>query len=347
MAAPGRVASCPAREQRLPRRSRSASTSTRPRRCRRSVRASPTAVRRQRDRRLWLQGPNCFCADAPPFDHTGKACFDQLVNYQVNAGKTFLVAGSQAGFVTTANTLPPSGICDPNPTPDPRFSFRIPMNAADLHQRRPAASRRSTAASIPTLRRRASARRRDDTPDAGERRDLDAGARRSLSLHGWAGRRRSGRRGVGGRWRRRRRRDRTHVRALFQNSQLSFVLANVDRAPTLPVRHQLRRSRRVRRAGRPGSDHGRGLDAGANRPRPGRLAGAGDDREPRRPRTRRPTSSSSTSIGSDASRVGGRRAVSSCASIRSATRSTVGSTPTGYQPIFEDYNASGGLFPIQ
>ena len=26
--------------------------------------------------------------------------------------------------------------------------------------------------------------------------------------------------------------------------------------------------------------------------------------------------------------------------------STVG-TPTGYQPIFEDYNTSGGLFPIQ
>ena len=73
-------------------------------------------------------GPNCFCADAPPFDHTGKACFDQLVNYQVNAGKTFLVAGSQAGFVTTA-TLPANGICAANPTPDARFSFRIPMNA--------------------------------------------------------------------------------------------------------------------------------------------------------------------------------------------------------------------------
>jgi hypothetical protein len=26
---------------------------------------------------------------------------------------------------------------------------------------------------------------------------------------------------------------------------------------------------------------------------------------------------------------------------------TVGSAPTGHQPIFEDYNASGGLFPIQ
>ena len=26
---------------------------------------------------------------------------------------------------------------------------------------------------------------------------------------------------------------------------------------------------------------------------------------------------------------------------------TVGTAPTGYQPIFDDYNASGGLFPIQ
>ena len=65
-------------------------------------------------------GPNCFCADAPPFDHTGKACFDQLVNYQVNAGKTFLVAGSQAGFVTTA-PLPGSPAIRARPAlPTPR-----------------------------------------------------------------------------------------------------------------------------------------------------------------------------------------------------------------------------------
>ncbi len=50
------------------------------------------------------------------------------MNYQVIAGKTFLVSGSQAGFITTA-TLPTDGTCAPNPTPDVRFSFRIPMDA--------------------------------------------------------------------------------------------------------------------------------------------------------------------------------------------------------------------------
>ena len=71
---------------------------------------------------------------------------------------------------------------------------------------------------------------------------LDAVARRSLSLHRRADRRRSAHRPDGLARRRRGRRHgtdggaalapRTHVRALFQNSQMSFVLANVDRAPT-------------------------------------------------------------------------------------------------------------------
>ena len=102
------------------------------------------------------KGPNCFCADAPPFDHTGKACFDQLVNYQVNAGKTFLVAGSQAGFVTTA-PLPgspgnPGPTCAPNPTPDAAVQLPHPDERADAvcSNASPAAWRRSTAASTRT-----------------------------------------------------------------------------------------------------------------------------------------------------------------------------------------------------
>ena len=71
------------------------------------------------------KGPSCFCADAPPFDHTGKACFDQLVNYQVNAGKTFLVAGSQAGFVTTAAL--PGSPGNPGPTCLPQPHARRPV----------------------------------------------------------------------------------------------------------------------------------------------------------------------------------------------------------------------------
>ncbi len=72
----------------------------------------------------------CFCADAPPFTDAAKTqCFDQLTSYQVQVGNGFLVSGSQSGFQTTA-ALPSGGDqCAPNPTPDPRFTFRIPMNA--------------------------------------------------------------------------------------------------------------------------------------------------------------------------------------------------------------------------
>jgi len=71
---------------------------------------------------------HCFCADAPPIDRNGSRCFDQLVAYQVNVGNGFLVAGSQSGFITTASPLA-DGSCSLDPTPDPRFIFRIPMNA--------------------------------------------------------------------------------------------------------------------------------------------------------------------------------------------------------------------------
>ena len=79
---------------------------------------------------------HCFCADAPPLDTNGDAasalaartCFDQLVAYQVNIGNGFLVAGSQSGFITTAG-LRADGSCSLDPTPDSHFVFRIPMNA--------------------------------------------------------------------------------------------------------------------------------------------------------------------------------------------------------------------------
>jgi hypothetical protein len=71
---------------------------------------------------------HCFCADAPPLDPTATQCFDQLIAYQVNVGNGFLVSGSQSGLITTAPTLA-DGSCSLDPTPDPRFTFRIPMNA--------------------------------------------------------------------------------------------------------------------------------------------------------------------------------------------------------------------------
>ncbi|HZL21036.1 MAG TPA: hypothetical protein VFG23_25100 [Polyangia bacterium] len=71
---------------------------------------------------------HCFCADAPPLTTAGAGCFDQLVAYQVNVGNGYLVAGSQTGLITTASPNA-DGSCSLTPTPDPRFTFRIPMDA--------------------------------------------------------------------------------------------------------------------------------------------------------------------------------------------------------------------------
>ena len=300
-------------------------------------------------------GPSCFCADAPPFDHTGKACFDQLVNYQVNAGKTFLVAGSQAGFVTTA-ALPgspgnPGPTCLPNPTPDARFSFRIPMNApacsnppsnlATIDSRldpdafgdvtvmgnvatdantlvnfvlsTPSPANPClylggpTAGDAPT----------DPTMPNGGAADADGGASSSPS---------------------------THVRALFQNSQMSFVLANIDRAPS----SQFVTSFDV---------HG-GFGAQVVQDpitlevsMPARIVlGPVDSLAQVTTGTAAPPYEVPYFFVVDQHRLGREQG-------GGPTRGqllrinplgypvTIGSAPTGYQPIFEDYNASGGLFP--
>jgi hypothetical protein len=71
---------------------------------------------------------HCFCADAPPLTAAGAGCFDQLVAYQVGVGNGYLVEGSQSGLITTAAPNA-DGSCSLTPTPDPRFTFRIPMDA--------------------------------------------------------------------------------------------------------------------------------------------------------------------------------------------------------------------------
>jgi hypothetical protein len=301
------------------------------------------------------KGPSCFCADAPPFDHTGKACFDQLVNYQVNAGKSFLVAGSQSGFVNTA-PLPGSPgnkgpNCDANPPSDPRFSFRIPMSAptcpnatADLatidsrldpdaftgDEMKIVANGASKLVSFvlstpspdPCLYVGGPTAGDPTRPPAGV--DAGAGADGGVATD-----------------------QRTHVRALFQNSQMNFVLANVDRSPTSqfitsfdvhggfapqvvqdPITVEVSMPARIVVGP---ADSLAQVTTGTPTPpayevpylfvvdqhRLGREQGGG------------PTRGQLLRINPLGYAV------------------TVGSTPTGYQPIFEDYNASGGLFPIQ
>ncbi|HSY41484.1 MAG TPA: hypothetical protein VLA79_18225, partial [Polyangia bacterium] len=294
------------------------------------------------------KGPNCFCADAPPFDHTGKACFDQLVNYQVNAGKTFLVAGSQAGFVTTA-ALPGSPgnsgpTCLANPTPDARFSFRIPMkghacsnapsNLAMIDSRVDPDAYSGDATAMMTAATGASTLvnfvTSTPTPDpclyiggptAGDPviGSVDGGAAGTPPVH---------------------------VRALFQNSQMSFVLANIDRSPS----SQFITSFDV---------HGGFAAQVVQDPitlevsMPARIVvGPVDSLAQVTTGTGAPAFEAPYLFVVDQHRLGREQG-------GGPTRGqllrinplgypvTVGAAPTGYQPIFEDYNASGGLFPIQ
>jgi len=300
-------------------------------------------------------GPNCFCADAPPFDHTGKACFDQLVNYQVNAGKTFLVAGSQAGFVTTA-PLPGSPgnsgtTCAQNPTPDARFSFRIPMLGAPTCSNPPSKlatidsrvdpdafpGNAMVATDASTLVNFVVSTPTPDGPclylggpTAGDPLiDPTAPTDAGVGADGGAA-------NVPHR----------HVRALFQNSQLSFVLANIDRAPS----SQFVTSFDV---------HGGFATQVVQDPitlevsMPARIVlGPVDSLAQVTTGTAAPTYEVPYLFVVDQHRLGreqgGGPTRGQLLRINPLGYSvTVGSAPVGYQPIFEDYNASGGLFPIQ
>jgi len=297
------------------------------------------------------QGPNCFCADAPPFDGTGKACFDQLVNYQVNAGRTFLVAGSSSGLVTTA-TLPSSnGICSDNPTPDPRFSFRIPMNAlqcsnatshlAEIDSRVDPDSFPGVTNDTNTLVNFVTSKPAPADPclyiggpSAGETLIVPTSPDAGFGSDGGVG---DG--GVG-------LPPRTHVRALFENSQLSFVLANVDRAPTSQFFTTF-------------DVHGGFAPQVVQDPvtievsMPARIVlGPVDSLAQVTTGTGTPTYEVPYMFVVDQHRLGreqgGGPTRGQLLRINPLGYAvTVGSAPTGYQPIFEDYNASGGLFPIQ
>jgi hypothetical protein len=268
------------------------------------------------------------------------------VNYQVNAGKTFLVAGSQAGFVTTANQNGP--LCDSKPPSDPRFSFRIPIsgpsalacsnvpsNLATIDSRvdPDAFAGDTTATGSAVNDANTLVKFVTSTPAPSDPCLYIGGPTAADPLNGPGA--------DGGTI------SSTHVRALFQNSQLSFVLANVDRAPTSqfvtsfdvhggfgpqvvqdPITLEVSMPARivigpvdslaqVTSGTPPAPLYEAPYVFVVDQHRLGREQGGG------------PTRGQLLRINP------------------LGYASTVGSAPTGYQPIFEDYNASGGLFPIQ
>ncbi|HVZ87609.1 MAG TPA: hypothetical protein VHG72_11615 [Polyangia bacterium] len=299
---------------------------------------------------------NCFCADAPPFDDVGHACFDQLTNYQLSVGNSFLVAGSQTGIVTTAKLPPGNALCAADPTPDRRFSFRIPMDAPTCTNVDPA-----TLATI----RNADPRFDPDSFSGGDQTIVidnsnallkllttvpspsdpclyiggpaagdpltsgpvnpDAGAADAGADGGTAA-------------------QPTHVRALFRNAQISFALANLDHGPVLPFSQSF-------------DVHGGFVAQVIQDPvtievsMPGRIMLGPVDSLTQTTPGAVDTAEAPYLFVVDQRRLGleqgGGPTRGQLLRINPfGYTSTVGSF-TGYQPIFEDYTASGGLFPIQ
>jgi hypothetical protein len=75
-----------------------------------------------------LCGYESFCADGPPLEQN--ACFPQLTVYQVNVNAGFLVTGTQAGSFSAGRENPTTGLCEPDPNRDKRLVSRIPLRPA-------------------------------------------------------------------------------------------------------------------------------------------------------------------------------------------------------------------------
>ena len=279
----------------------------------------------------------CFCADAPPFTDGAKTtCFDQLTSYQVQVGSGFLVSGSQSGYQTTATLLPGDQQCSPNPAPDPRFTFRIPMNAPTCTNL-PADVSMIDSRIDPDAYDPASPLRQPAVDNANKLAQVATGKPAPDPCLYMGG-------PVQGDPLQPMGTPPQHVRALFRNGQIGFVLANLDRGPSGQFVTVF-------------DVHGGFVPQVVQDPvtlevsMPARIVlGPVDAMKQVAPFTDVTTEERYLFV-VDQRRLG--REQGGAATRGQLLRihplgytSTVGSA-TGLQPIFEDYNTSGGVFPIQ
>jgi hypothetical protein len=307
---------------------------------------------------------HCFCADGPPLDDVAGQCFDQLVAYQVSAGNGFLVSGSQTAFITTADLPPdPNTPCSLDPTGDPRFTFRIPMDAPVCTNTPAAPSDITTGSDVSVIDSRidpetvpmtgtyidpATMKPTAFNPQTRAVNDANTLIQIAetpptpdpcLYLGGPAGTESVA--------------DPTlippapapqHVRAVFRNSQISFVLANVDRQPTGQFQTgfdvhggfvaQVVQDPTTVEVSMPARiilgpvDAQTQLTAGTSTPYEVPYLFVVDQRRLGREQGGGPTRGQLLRI------------------HPLGYTSSVG-VATGYQPIFQDYTTSGGIFPIQ
>jgi hypothetical protein len=308
-----------------------------------------------------INGSQCFCADAPPLDADAQlgpdggsggsvdaagsgdadvsanagsvaGCFDQLTAYQVSVGNGYLVAGSQSGIATLTSAALPDGSCSTDTPPD-SFIFRIPMNAPHCQNisdnsidprldpdfaPAAAADASKLLASVETV----------PSPDPcvylGGPVSSDPIADPKMPAAPVP----------------------QHVRAIFRNRQITFVLANLDRQPSV----QLQTAFDV---------HGGFVAQVVQDPTtvevstPARIVVGPVDSQTQLPGTDPPAGFAKQPylFVVDQRRLGreqgGGPTRGQLLRIHPLGYTSSIGVATGYQPIFQDYTASNGVFPIQ
>jgi hypothetical protein len=159
-----------------------------------------------------------LCADGP---EVADGCFDQLTAYRVSAGRSFLVRGSAAAVPNTTLTVPdpePGRFKYPNPDPqicveDPArnsvLATRIPMNSAPCKNIKGVETLDSRAPPDSPVNARLLQEIARTTPDPNPCLYLGGPTEGDPAVTATSP-------------------ARTHVRALFQNAELRFILSNLE-----------------------------------------------------------------------------------------------------------------------
>jgi hypothetical protein len=277
-----------------------------------------------------------FCVDGPPLDQIN-SCYTQLIPYNVAAGGSYLVSGSVNGTFVNGTT-DANGNCMPDPNNPPRVVSRIPLSAPMCTNVHPlpddpndkGAFFDSTNAPIDPTGKPVPDDRQPlnwiKTPLPAPNPCLFVGGRNASDTDSAAtGQER-------------------HLRALFQNTQVSFVITNVEWEPSagLQLQFDVSGGARPQTVAYPPT-----VEVSA----PARIVLGPIDSQPQT------TTSSPADFEApylfvvDQRRLG--RAQGGGPTRGQLVRinpigfaATIGSV-TGVQPIYDDYTRSGGLFPIQ
>jgi hypothetical protein len=175
-------------------------------------------------------GGNRFCADGPDLTKQDFRCFDQLVNYQVDVGNGFLVSGSSTGILPMVVNKQPTdpsqvAVCDLDANPNRNFRLvsRIPVGVSSVPGAPDPRTRACTGLPASAAALMTFATPPNNPQTEYEQLTLLTQNTPTPDPCFFVGQG-SNDQPTG-----------SHVRAFFQNTEIRFILADVERAPSTPI----------------------------------------------------------------------------------------------------------------